>query len=273
MKYEKDLKNYENYLRQKELSDGSIGIYVREARRLLEFLKERPVTKEVMIAYKAKLLEKKQKAATINLRIVAANQYIKYAGYENCVIKTERIQKKRSLDNVITAEEYRRLLEYAKESGREKYYYIFMTLALTGMRISELRFLTREVLENARFTVHNKGKIREIYLSERLVRNLLVYCESRNLHQGVIFRGNGEAPISRIAVYKMLRHLGDMAGIDKKKLHPHGLRHLFAVTYMKQFADLTELADILGHSSLETTRIYTTTTAEEKRKRLNGLRF
>lgn len=273
MQCEKNLERYEDYLMQKELSDGSIRIYVREAARLLDFLKGRPVTKETMIAYKKELLSQKQKAATNNLHIVAANSYLKYAGYEDCVIKTERIQKHRSLDNVITAEEYRQVLDYAKESGREKYYYIFKTLALTGMRISELRFLTREVLENGKFTVDNKGKIREIYLSERLVRDLLLYCENSKLYAGVIFRGNREAPISRIAVYKMLRYLGDMVGIDKRKLHPHSLRHLFAVTYMKQFADLTELADILGHSSLETTRIYTTTTAEEKRKRLNGLHF
>lgn len=117
------------------------------------------------------------------------------------------------------------------------------------------------------------GKTREVYLPEGLAADIKDYCNANSIRSGVIFRGNRQRPISRNAVYQMLIHFADMVGIDKEKAHPHSFRHLFAVTYMKQYANLTELADILGHSSLETTRIYTATTAEERRRRLEGLNF
>lgn len=269
----KELKEYEDYLIQKELSEGTIGIYKRQAAMLLAYLDGRPITKKEMIAYKNYLLGQNRKVSTTNLHIVAANSYLKYAGYEDCTIRTNRVQKNRCLENVINMEEYRRLLFYAKESGRLKYYYIIKVLAFTGMRVSELSFLTVEVLAPGRFTVGNKGKTRDVYLSAGLTEELSAYCREEKIESGVIFMGKGGNPISRIAVYKMLIHLADMTGVEKKKAHPHSFRHLFAVTYMSRYADLTDLADLLGHSSLETTRIYTTTTAEEKRKRLDGLGF
>ena len=146
-------------------------------------------------------------------------------------------------------------------------------LVFTGIRISELAFLTVEVLSLGKFIVGNKGKTREVYLPAKLVVELKDYCKMEEIENGVIFKGNQQKAISRIAVYKMLVYMADMAGVEKKKAHPHSFRHLFAITYMKQYADLTKLADTLGHSSLETTRIYTTTTAEEKRSKLDGLDF
>jgi len=267
------LKEYEDYLFQKELSGGTISIYKRQAELLLTYLDGRPVTRKEMIAYKNHLIGQNRKVSTTNLHIVAANSYIKYAGYADCTIRTCRLQKNRCLENVISMEEYRRILLYTKESGRMKYYYIMKALAFTGMRVSELSFLTVEVLAAGKFAVDNKGKTRYIYLSTGLTEELSAYCREEKIESGVIFMGKNKNPISRIAVYKMLIHLADLAGIEKKKAHPHSFRHLFAVTYMNQYANLTELADLLGHSSLETTRIYTVTTAEEKRKRLDGLGF
>lgn len=272
-KERKQLKGYEEYLFQRELSEGTIGIYTRQAAILLAYLDGRTVTKKEMIAYKNHLMERNRKVSTTNLHIVAANNYLKYAGYEECTIKTSRLQKSRCLENVISMEEYRRILLYAKESGRLKYYYIIKVLAFTGMRISELSSLTVEALAPGRFAVGSKGKTRDIYLSTQLAEELSVYCREEQIEAGVIFTGKGGNPIGRTAVYKMLVHLADMTGIEKKKAHPHSFRHLFAVTYMERYANLTELADLLGHSSLETTRIYTVTSAEEKRKRLDGLGF
>lgn len=266
-----NLERYSDYLFQKELSEGTISIYRRQAALLLDYLQGRPITKKEMIAYKEILYEQKKKPATTNLYIVAVNSYLRFAGYRDCTIRTARLQRARCLENVISAEEYRRMSSYAMESGRTKYYYIIKVLAFTGIRISELASLTVEVLSLGKFTVENKGKLREVYLPPRLTSDLITYCREQQIRSGVIFRGNGKKPIGRTAVYKMLIHLADMTGVEKKKAHPHSFRHLFAITYMKQYSDLTELADILGHSSLETTRIYTATTAEEKRNKLDRL--
>ncbi len=273
MKEIKKLKQYEDYLVQRELSERTIKIYIRQAKHFLEYFKEKKITKKEMLTYKKYLLEQNRKKSSTNLYIVAVNSYLRYIGLENCTIKTERIQRRHSLENVISMEEYRRVLACAKESGREKYYYIIKTLVFTGIRVSELSFLTVEALSLGKFAVDNKGKTRDVYLPEKLIMELLDYCKMEQITTGVIFKGNRKKAISRIAVYKMLIQLAEMADVDKEKVHPHSFRHLFAITYMKQYADLTELADLLGHSSLETTRIYTTTTAEEKRNKLNGLNF
>lgn len=276
MIYTKDkdhLDQYAEYLFRNELSEGTISIYRRQAALLLEYLQGRPITKEGMLEYKKFLTQQRKKPATVNLYIVAVNSYLRYAGYQDCTIKTAKVQRNRCLENVISAEEYRKMSEYARESGRIKYYYIIRVLVFTGIRIGELASLTVEVLSLGKFTVENKGKLREVYLPPRLTSDLSAYCREQQIETGVIFRGKGQKPIGRTAVYKMFLHLADMTGVEKKKAHPHSFRHLFAITYMRQYADLTELADILGHSNLETTRIYTATTAEEKRRKLDGLEF
>lgn len=267
------LEAYRQYLFDKELSDNTIDIYVRQAQNLLDYLGDRPITKKEMIMYKKYLSGQQKRATTINLYIVAVNSYLRYKGYKECVVRTERLQRSRSLENVISIDEYRQMVNFAKESGRDKYYYIMKTLAFTGIRISELQFLTVEAVAAGRFTVENKGKIREVYIPSKLAAELSCFCEMENICAGVIFKGNCQKPITRIAVYRMLLRLAELTGIETKKAHPHSFRHLFALTYMKQYGNITELADILGHSSLETTRIYTTTTAEEKRSKMDGLEF
>lgn len=271
MKKTKDIKSYEEYLFQRELSGGTREIYIRQARELLIFLGEKEITKKTMIVYKEHLTKKNIAVSTMNLYIVAVNSYLKYAGFEECVIKTKKIQRRKSVENVISVEEYNRLLDYAKESGREKYYYIMKTLALTGIRIGELKFFTVEILDKEMFTVTNKGKIREVYISEELARELRGYCKRSHIESGVIFRGNTTGHISRTGVYKMLIGMAENIGIPKEKVHPQSFRHLFAITYMNRYGNLSELSDILGHSSLETTRIYTATTVQEKRQKLSGL--
>lgn len=273
MRETKELRRYANYLFQRELSLGTIKIYTRQAALFLEYLEDKTITKGETVAYKNRLRGAGRKASTTNLYIVAVNSYLKYAGHEDCVIRTQRLQRNRYPENVISASEYRQMISYARESGRVKYYYLIRVLVFTGIRISELSFLTAEVLPLGKFMVVSKGRTREVYLPARLVTELSEYCRLEQIRSGVIFKGNRNRPISRIAVYKMLVHMADMVGVEKKKAHPHSFRHLFAVTYMKQYANLTELADILGHSSLETTRIYTATTPEEKRCKLDGLEF
>jgi integrase len=267
----KVLEKYEEYLSETELSRSTKEIYYRRAKVFLTFMGERPINKKEMIAYKNYLMKKGYAGATVNLYIVAANHFIKSMGYEDCSIRTERLQKRCCPENIMDREEYIKMLDYAKESGRIKYYYLMRTLALTGIRISELADCTVEALACGKFRTSNKGKTREIYLPDKLVRELTEYCADKNIVSGVIFKGNTDKAINRISVYQMLVHLADMTGVPKEKVHPHSFRHLFAVTYMEQYSNLFELADILGHSSLETTRVYTATTGEAKRRKMDKL--
>lgn len=267
----KEIINYADYLSETELSENTKEIYLRQAKVFMDFLGERPITKKEVIAYKKFLIAKGYAGTTINLYIVAANNYLNFAGHKDFLVKTERLQKRHYPENIIDKEDYRKMLDYAKESGRSKYYYMMRTLALTGIRISELSDCTVESLAKGKFVTSNKGKIREVYLPDKLVKELNEYCIMQSIESGAIFRGDAGKAIERTSVYRMLVHLADMAGIPKEKAHPHSFRHLFAVTYMEQYSNLFELADILGHSSLETTRIYTATTGEMKRKKMDKL--
>ncbi len=267
----KEMDRYAAYLAEAELAAGTIEIYVREAERLRKFLGGRKIVKKTIIEYKEHLSMSGYAPATQNLYITAVNRYLKYLGHEESTIKMNRLQIRQSLEDVISKEEYGELIRYARESGREKYYAILRTLAMTGIRISELQYFTVEVLDKGVIRVTNKKKTREICLPEKLIRELRAYCDKAQIKSGTIFRGNTGKPISRVAVYKMLRKLAYMAGVSAEKVHPHGFRHLFALTYMKFYSNLFELADLLGHSSLETTRIYARSTLKEKGQRINML--
>lgn len=266
-----EMEKYEEYLFEAELSDNTIRVYLRQAKGFLDFLEERAITKKETVAYKSLLLGQGRKMTSTNLYIVAVNSFLKYAGFGECVLKTERIPKRHCPENIINRQEYERMLAYAKASGRNKYYCLMRTLALTGIRVGELSGCTVEALACGKFTTSSKGRTREIYLPDKLIKDLMEYCNDSNIVTGSIFLGNTGNAIGRTAVYRMLIHLADMAGVPKKKAHPHSFRHLFAVTYMEQYTNLFELADILGHSSLETTRIYTATTGEAKREKMNLL--
>lgn len=268
---EKELEAYLKYLETEELAEGTVKIYLREAESLTEYLSGREVTKSIMVEYKNRPTLLSCSATTRNLHIVAANRYLKYVSHADCMVKTLRIQRKQNLEDVLTMEEYRELLRYARESGREKYYMILRTLAMTGIRVSELKYFTVEAIKRPSICVRNKQKTREICLSQKLRGELEKYCRKNGITAGIIFRGNNSGPISRIAVYKMIVKLADMAGIEKGKAHPHSLRHLFAVTYMEHYGNLFELADLLGHSSLETTRIYTRNTVQKRGQRIDNL--
>lgn len=271
MEYTKDMKGYAEYLTENELSESTKEIYLREAGRLEKYMGKEEITKRRMLVYKGHLESFGYVPTTRNLQIVAVNRYLRYLGYSECTLKTNRMQGRQSLKNILTMEEYQRLLTYAKKSGREKYYAIMRTLAVTGIRIGELKYFTVEVLAQQMVQVTNKKKTREICLPDKLIEELRIYCYHTGIESGIIFRGREGKPIDRTTVYKMLRRMADMVGISKEKVHPHSFRHLFAITYMENYANLFELADLLGHSSLETTRIYARSTISEKRQRINEL--
>lgn len=267
----KNLEKYKRYLRSQELSAATIAVYTRVAAEFLSYKGNAGLDKALVLAYKEQLEHSSLSATTINQHIVAVNRFLRYCGREDCVVKTKRIQRHSSISNVINDTDYRRLLACAKERQDDKYYAIMKTLALTGIRVSELAYITVENMGDGHILVYNKGKLREIFLPDCLLGILRAYCERHHITEGCIFRGNRGKPISRAAVWKKINRMADDAGVDRAKAHPHSFRHYFALLYLKRYSNLFELADILGHESLETTRIYAVATAEEKRERMGRL--
>lgn len=261
---------YKQYLIEKELAVNTIKLYQKRAELFLKFLNHRMISKELILSYVEELKKNNKALTTMNKNIVALNSYLKFIGYKDCVVKTKRIQQRQSLENIISIQDYKKMLDYTKKIGNEKYYLIIHALGSTGIRVSELTDLTAEKLQDKIIHVNNKGKEREVYLSDALKEELWQYCHKKHI-TGPIFKGRGEHAISRVAVYKMLIKIAEKVGVPKAVAHPHSFRHMFAITYMNQYANISELANLLGHANLETTRIYLRLTVEEQIKKMNYL--
>lgn len=260
----KNVKRYEEFLEESGLSHNTIILYVARAKEFLKTCKGWETDKRIIVQY-VEQMQEHYKPRTVNLYIISMNHYLKWSGYQEYTVRTRRIQAKRSLNNILSLQEYFLLLEHAKKTGRIKYYMIMKVLAGTGIRVSELGYFTIAAIKAGNVDVYNKGKTREIYIPESLSKLLLEYSREQQIEEGILFEGAKGRPISRNAVWQMLTKIAEEAGIDKRKANPHSFRHLFAKTYMNKYGNLAELGDILGHASLETTRIYTTSTVEENR--------
>lgn len=270
---DKKLEEYKIFLKNEELSESTISTYLRISHDFMCFVGNEIENKLQVIAYKNSLSDKGHCISTMNLYIVAVNRYLSFCGLDEYKLKTKKCQRRASLENVINEQDYRKLLQYTLEKGDIKYYAIMKTLAYTGIRVSELRYITAENLKRGYVNVENKGKIREIIIPDTLIEILLNYCENVPISSGVIFRGNTEKPISRVAIWKKINRMAIKTGISKEKVHPHSFRHFFALCYMKTYSNIFELADLLGHSSLETTRIYASASIEDKRNRIEKLKM
>lgn len=269
----KNLTDYRSYLMGQELSDATITVYMRVAKEFLHFVGQRNIDKWIVLDYKKKMEDSALAVTTMNQHIIAVNRYLRFCGYLDCVVKTYRIQRQTSLSNVIDDEDYQKMLVYVREKQDDKYYAIMKTLALTGIRVSELSYLSVSNIGKGHIVVRNKGKVREIFLPDCLITILEEYCVKYGITEGCVFQGNVGKPISREAVWEKLNRIAAKAGIDPKKAHPHSFRHYFALLYLKKYSNMFELADILGHASLETTRIYAMATVEDKRQRMEQLDF
>lgn len=270
MENENKLAVFKKELECQELSQRAVSLYSHYAADFCDYIGESEITREKVIEYK-KELENKYSTNTVNLRIVAINRFLRQLGYEKFCLKSIKCQRRGSLENVITKAEYRKLVTYAKSKTNGKYYAIIKTLAMTGIRINELKYITVEAVKKGYTVVRNKGKSREIYLTDTLEEILTNYCAKAGITTGVIFRGNTGSTISREAVWKTLKRYAKVAGIPEEKVYPHSFRHFFALSYMEKNSNLFELADILGHSDLSTTRIYTSSSIEDKRRRMGEL--
>lgn len=259
------LENYRKELLEEEKALATIEKYLRDIRKFDTFLGEdKRVSKERVLEYK-EWLKQSCKPSSINSMLVALNRYFAYLGWTECRVKCIKLQRPLFMDDekMLSKEEYDKLIQTAREKKKEKLALIMETIASSGIRVSELEMITVEAVKKGIVEVGCKGKIRLVALVEDLRKHLLSYCREQGIQEGCVFLTRNGNPINRSYIWKQMKWLGEQAGISLKKLFPHNLRHFFARTYWKIKKDICYLADILGHSSINTTRIYTATSREE----------
>ena len=270
---EKGLNEYRAYLAEKEKSIATIDKYLRDIRTFLQWLGEdKDITKEKVIAYKA-WLQEHYKTSSMNSMLVALNGFLDYMGDSQDRVKTVKVQKQmfRSSEKEMSRTEYKRLIHTAYRMGREQIALIMETIGATGIRISELRYITVVAVKSGKAEVSCKGKKRQVYLVRELRDKLLKYCSRKGIRRGSVFVSRYGNPLDRSNIWSQMKSVGAAAGVCLEKVFPHNLRHLFARVFWEKWKDLFYLADILGHSNVNTTRIYTMTTVFNHAKRLQVL--
>ena len=270
---ERELMWFAGYLRREEREGATIESYLRTARRFAVWLDGRAVTKELVAAWKASLSERGYRPVSINVMLAAVNKLLVCLGREDCKVRYLRIQRRlfRKAERELTRDEYQRLLDAAQSRGDERLHLVLETLCATGIRVSELQYVTVEAAQNGAAEIALKGKIRTILLPGKLCRRLLRYARKRNIRTGQIFLTRNGKGLSRKFIWSEMKKLCAAAGVERGKVFPHNLRGLFARTFYSVCRDVVRLADVLGHSSVETTRIYLLSTAKEHARQLDRL--
>ena len=265
--------SFGQYLRQEERSAGTIEKYLRDVRAFAAWLGGTPLTKEAAALWKGGLLDQGCTPATVNSKLAAINKFFSFAGWAEFRVKPLKIQRRLFRDDSreLTRAEYLRLLETARALGRERLALLMETICATGIRVSEVQNITVEAARRGKTEIALKGKIRTILLPGKLCRKLLKYARKRQIASGKIFLTKGGRGMSRGQIWAEMKALCQEAGVAASKVYPHNLRHLFARTFYKAYRDVAKLADVLGHSSLETTRIYLISTSAEHAVMLEGL--
>ena len=255
-----------------ERSAGTVAKYRRDVTAFARWLGGRPVSKENSTGWKAHLLNRGYAPRTINSMLAAVNSFFRFAGW-NIKVKFLKIQRQlfRDATRELNRAEYTQLLAAARSNGQERLALIMETLCATGIRISELCYITVAAAQQGKSTISLKGKIRTILLSPKLCRKLLKYAKKQKIATGEIFLTSSGKGISRRQVWHELKRLCAAAGVESSKVFQHNFRRLFAVTYYKASRDIARLADVLGHSSIETTRIYLTVSGADQARQLDRL--
>ena len=256
-----------------EKSPATIEKYLRDAADFTAWLDGRAASKAAAGAWKAALLEAKLAPATINVKLAAVNRFLVFLGWPAFRVKPLRIQRRLFRDDSreLTRPEYLRLLETARTQGRERLALLLETICGTGIRVSEVRYVTVEAVYRGRAEISLKGKIRTILLPGKLCRKLLKYARKQKIASGEIFLTRNEKGISRRQIWAEMKGVCKYVGVEPSKVFPHNLRHLFATAFYRASRDIVKLADVLGHSSIETTRIYLLTSGAEHQRQLDRL--
>ena len=264
---------FSKHLYQAERSSGTIENYLRYVRTFVAWLGGAPVTKEAAAVWKEHLLAKSYCPNTVNAMLVGLNRFFAFMGWQAYQVKALRIQRSLFRDDSreLTRAEYDRLIATAHHLGRERLSLLMETICATGIRVSEVRYLTVETVTQGRVEISLKGKFRTILLPSKLRRKLLKYARINKIVSGEIFLTRNGKGLSRKQIWSEMKSLCKAAGVTPSKVFPHNLRHLFARTFYRACRDIAKLADVLGHSSIETTRIYLISTGSEHARQLERL--
>lgn len=252
------IQKYAAFLHEQERSSATIQKYVHDLTSLSAFLAGRAMTKGLLLEWKEALIGQ-YAPASVNNKLAAINGFLSFCGRNDLRLRKLKIQKALFLseDKELTKAEYVRLVKAAQRNENERLSLVIQTICATGIRVSELRFITAEAVQTGRAEVSNKGKRRAVFLPDKLRRLLKTYLQKQKITAGAVFISKNGRPLDRSNIWRDMKSLCASAGVEPGKVFPHNLRHLFARTFYSLERDLSRLADILGHSNVSTTRIYT----------------
>ena len=267
------LETFAVHLRRQEKSAATVEKYRRDAAVFFAFAGDAPVDRTLTVAYKAHLLARGYADRSVNSMLASLNSLLTFLGWEDCKVKSVRLQRAAycPADRELTRSEYLRLLSAAEDKPRLRL--VMETICATGIRVSELRHFTVEAIRRGEVTIRCKGKSRRVLLPGKLRRRLLDYAACSHLQSGPLFLTRGGKPLDRTAIWAQMKALCRRAGVAAEKVFPHNLRHLFARSFYALEKDIAKLADVLGHSSIDTTRIYLMTSGAEHRRQLDRLQL
>lgn len=266
------IRDFKRYLIEEEKSPLTVEKYIRDANVFRKEYENEEITKETVIEYKRRLTEK-YAPKSVNSVISSLNGFFAYCGRHELRVKTLKIQRRIFADKEkeLSKTEYERLLTAAKSKKNDRLYYLMQTMASTGLRVSEIKHVTVEAVNAGQAVINCKGKLRQIFLPKKLCKMLKTYIKTAGVKSGPVFVTRTGKPLDRHAIWKLLKGLCAAAGVCEKKVFPHNLRRLFARTFYSLQKDIVRLADILGHSSVETSRIYTMESGDEHIKMIQKL--
>ena len=272
---EKQIAAFTVYLKSDEKSENTIEKYIRDVRAFSIYTHGMEITKETVIAYKNKLLSENYATRSINSMLASLNGLFSFLSWCDLKVKSIKLQQQIycSEEKELSKAEYMRLVNTAKQKGNERLSLLLQTICGTGIRVSELQYITVEAVKCGKAVVSLKGKTRSVFLVRDLQKKLLRYAAEQKITTGAIFITRNGKPMSRTNIWREMKNLCVQAGVDPQKVFPHNLRHLFARTFYGIEKDIAKLADILGHSSINTTRIYIITTGNEHRQRMENMRL
>ena len=270
-----DIQGFYAWLKAEEKSQNTIEKYARDVATFVKFLGKDNITKEKVIEYKSKLVTDDYAVRSINSMLASINSLFAFLGWHELKVKSIKLQRQIYCpeEKELTKAEYLRLVNTAKQKGNERLCLLIQTICSTGIRVSELLYITVEAVRHGAAVVSLKGKTRSVFIVRELQKKLLRYAAEHKITSGAIFVTRNGKPMSRTNIWREMKSLCNEAGVSTRKVFPHNLRHLFARTFYGIEKDIAKLADILGHSNINTTRIYIISTGDEHRKKLESMRL
>ena len=270
----KEIERFRNYLREEEKSENTLEKYIRDVTAFSAFC-DGMITKDTVIAYKQNLIDSGYAVRSINSMLASINSLFSFLGWYELRVKSLKVQQQVFCpeEKEMTKAEYERLCRTAERKQNERLCLILQTICGTGIRVSELQFITVEAVRKGEATVSLKGKTRSIFIVRDLQKKLLRYISEQHIMTGAIFITRTGKPMSRTNIWREMKSLCIEAEVNPEKVFPHNLRHLFARVFYGIETDIAKLADILGHSSINTTRIYIISTGTEHRQRMERMRL